>query len=303
MRSVFLSLAALLMLGNAPEGVVADQVEIPPAVRAMLEAAMASGNEGEVATVEKYARLASPEAADRIADIAAKWRAARNDAATQALRDAEFLALVKGRAELGGFLTTGNTSNVGVTAKLDVKREGLKWRHKVLALAEYQESAGVASREHYLAAYEPNYKIDDRLYIYGAGQFESDRYLGYYERYSASLGAGYSAIKTAPLTLDLELGPAFRRTRFIDQSIESNMAARGSVDLGWRLSPGVTFTQDASAYLQSANSTVTSRSALAARLFGPLSAQLSYDISYESKPPAGRVNTDTTSRASLVYSF
>ena len=38
-------------------------------------------------------------------------------------------------------------------------------------------------------------------------------------------------------------------------------------------------------------------------LFGPLSAQLSYAVQYESMPPEGRRDTDTTSRASLVYSF
>ena len=62
-------------------------------------------------------------------------------------------------------------------------------------------------------------------------------------------------------------------------------------------------TQNASAYLQDANSTVSSKSALLARLIGPLSAQLSYTLQYESMPPASRKNTDTTSRAALVLDF
>ncbi len=39
------------------------------------------------------------------------------------------------------------------------------------------------------------------------------------------------------------------------------------------------------------------------KLLGPLSARLSYNIQFESRPPVGRVNTDTTGRASLVYAF
>jgi putative salt-induced outer membrane protein len=75
------------------------------------------------------------------------------------------------------------------------------------------------------------------------------------------------------------------------------------VDFGWKLSPGISVTQNASAYLQAANSTVSSRSALLARLFGPFSAQFSYTLQYESTPPIGRQTTDTTSRAALVVDF
>ncbi|HWK35940.1 DUF481 domain-containing protein [Sphingomonas sp.] len=312
MRSVLLPLAALLILGNAPDSPVpaapsapgpVDSNDLPPAIRAMLQAAMESGNEGEVATVEKYARGASPENAREISEITARWRGERRQAATEKLRTSDFLALIKGRAELGGFLTTGNTDNIGVTAAVNVTRDGYRWRQKAALLAEYQQSSGVTSREHYRASFEPNYKIDDRAYIYGATLFESDRYLGYFERYSASVGAGYSVIKSSPMSLDLEIGPAYRYTRFTDHNIESNIAARGSAQFGWTVAPGVRLTQDAAAYVQSANSTLTGRTALSAKLFGPVAAQFSYDVSYESKPPAGRVNADTTSRASLVYSF
>lgn len=296
MRIALLPFAALL-IANADPGT------IPAPVKAMLDAAMASGSEAEVATITKYAATAAPDSADEIRKIATDWREAKRAAADRTLREAGFLDLMKGRIELGGFVTTGNTQNVGLTAGLDLKREGLQWRHKVRGLAEYQKSAGIVSREHYLAAYEPNYKVDDRLYVYGSAQFESDRYLGYFSRYSASAGAGYSAVKTPALSLDLEIGPALRRTRYTDYVRERELGARGSIDFDWKLSPGVTFSQDASAYLQNINSTVTSRTALAAKLFGPLSAQMSYAVSYESSPPVGRVNTDTTSRASLVYAF
>jgi putative salt-induced outer membrane protein len=293
-----LLLAAPLLLANA-----GDPTAIPAPVKAMLDAAMASGNEGDVATIVKYARNAAPESAETIARIAADWRTERRMAAQRKLREADFLDLVKGRAELGAYVTTGNSNNIGVTASLELRREAIAWRHKLRLQADYQKSLGIVTREHYLAAYEPNWKFDDRAYMYGAAQFESDRLLGYFERYSVSTGAGYSALKRPGLRLDLELGPAFRHTRFTDDKIESNVAARGSFDLDWKVTPGITLRQNASAYVQSANSTVSSKSALLARLIGPLSAQLSYTLQYESMPPAGRRTTDTTSRAALVVDF
>lgn len=295
MRALLFALP--LLLANT------DDPTIPPTIKAMLDSAMASGNEGDVSVIVKYAREAAPDSADLVTRIAAEWRNDRQQNATRKLRQSDFLDLLKGHAELGGYVSTGNTENVGVTAAAELTREGLEWRHKVRVRADYQKSLGITNQERYLAAYEPNWKFDDRAYLYGAAQYESDRFSGFYDRISLSTGAGYSAIRSQAVKLDLELGPAFRRTAFIDTSTESNVAARGSVDFGWRLSPSVSVTQNASAYLQAANSTVTSKSALLTKLIGPLSAQFSYTVQYESMPPEGRKTTDTTSRAALVLDF
>jgi putative salt-induced outer membrane protein len=294
--------AVAIVSGDDPVA-QAQPVTIPVELKAMLDAAIAGGNESEVDTLVKYANAARIPAAPAMQRIAQAWKNDRYATAQQRLRDADFLALIKGRAEVAAFQQGGNSDNIGVSGRLDVTREGLRWRHKVQLQADYQESFGIVSRERYLAAYEPNYKVSDRLYYYGAAQFESDRFLGYTSRYSASLGAGYTAIRRTGMTLDLELGPAFRRTDFIDRTLENNIAARGSVDFDWQLSPTLALRQDASAYLQSANSTVASTTALSARVLGPLQMQLSYVVQYESRPPEGRVSTDTTSRASLVYAF
>lgn len=295
MRALLFALPLLLANTEDPP--------IPPTIKAMLDAAMSSGNEADVAVIVKYAKTADPASAPLVAKLAGEWRAKRREVAQQAVREARFLQLVKGHVELGGYVTTGNSENIGVTAAAEVKREGIEWRHKLRFQADYQESLGVTTRERYLAAYEPNWKFDQHAYMYGAAQYESDRFYGFGDRISLSAGAGYSAIKTSAMKLDLELGPAYRYTRFIGAPTENNIAARGSLDFAWKLSRGMSVTQTASAYLEKDNSTVATKSALLARLIGPLSAQLSYTVQYESAPPVGRLSTDTTSRAALVVDF
>ncbi|MBI0474977.1 DUF481 domain-containing protein [Sphingomonas sp. MA1305] len=294
-----------LLLANAEGTPAADQnaVPIPGPIKAMLDAAIESGSDGDVSVVVKYARLADPASADQVLAIAQKWRNERAAARNATIRQANIFDLWTGRAELGGYVTTGNTDSKGGSAVLDLTREGLQWRHKFHVQADYQENAGIPTREHYLASYEPNYKIDDRVYVYGAAQYESDRFLGYFDRYSASSGIGYSAVKTPRVRLDVELGPAFRRTNFTNDLLESSLAARGTMAFSWRLLPGLSVTQNAAAYVERFNSTVSGTTALNAKLIGPLSAALSYNVQYESQPPVGSVSTDTTSRASLVYSF
>jgi putative salt-induced outer membrane protein len=281
----------------------ATPAPIPPQVKAMIDAAIASNNDGDIVTVAKYARAAAPEAKQAIDAEVAAWKAQQEAGKRARVEDAGVFGLWQGKAELGGYLTTGNTRDAGFSAAVALTRESVRWRHKINLATDYKESAGLISREHYLAAYEPNFKFSSRAYVYGATQFESDRFLGYYDRYSASLGAGYSALSGGPLKLDLELGPAYRKTDFTDDTKENSFAARGSVDFAWKLSSTIALTQVASAYVQKINSTVSSTTAVNAKLIGPLAAQLSYAVQYESTPPIGRVGTDTTSRASLVYSF
>lgn len=293
-----LLLAAPLLLANTQ-----DADPLPSTIRAMLEEAMNSGSETEVATIVKYAKAVSPEAAHAASQIAAKWSADKNASVEKQLREASFLALMKGRAELGGYLSAGNTENVGLTAQIELAREGINWRHKLRAQADYQKSQNVITRERYLAAYEPNWKLGPRAYVYGAAQYERDRFSGFNDRISISSGLGYTAISRPNMRLDLELGPAYRQTHFVDSSTESNIAGRGSVDFEWKFLRSMSFRQTASAYVQAANSTLASKTALSTRVIGPLSAQLSYTIQYESMPPANRKNTDTVSRAALVLDF
>ena len=308
-----LPLAALILIAAVPvpaatahnPGGTPDQtdVPIPEAIRAMLDAAIASGNDADVATIVKYARTADPISGDAVSAIAQAWRTDRDHQRTEVIREARFVDLWTGKAELGGFLTTGTSDTKGVTGALSATREGILWRQKFHAQVDYQESLGITTRDHFLASYEPNYKIDGRAYVYGAFSVESDRTLGFYDRYSASVGLGYSAIKQPRLSLDVELGPGYRDTGFTDATRQSSIAARGTLDFKWHLLSGLTISQAGSAYVQRYDSTFGGTTAVSAKLIGPLSGQVSYNIQHESEPPAGSAGTNTTTRAGLVYSF
>lgn len=280
-----------------------DPATIPPPIRAMLDAALAGGNDAEVATIVKYARTADPASGDAVQALAQRWHDDRTAANETRVREASFLDLWTGKAELGGFVTTGNSNTAGVTAAISATREGIDWRQKFHGQFDYQESLGIVTRNHYLASYEPNYKFGPRGYVYGQLLYESDRFLGFYDRASGSTGIGYSAIKRPTIQLDLELGPAYRYTAYTDDTQRGSIAARGSVDLKWQLIRGVSLTEVASGYAERYSSTISTATSLSAKLFGPLSANLSYTVQYESRPPVGSVSTDTTSRAGLAYSF
>ena len=154
-----------------------------------------------------------------------------------------------------------------------------------------------------MLAYEPRYKVSDRLSAYGLLQAEHDPVLGYDTRYSVSAGLGYGLVRSPALSVDVQGGPAFRHVDPVAGPNEDGLSGRAALDARLNLRPGVKLTQTGAAFLDSDGNTFSATTALEAQLFGPLAARLSYNVQYERDPTAGRVSTDTLGRITLVYGF
>ncbi len=283
--------------------------EIPDPVRAMIDAAIATGDEATVRTVIDLAKSTNPDDGEELDAIFADYEtslaaiAEVEGAAKEAeIRSAGLFQNWSGKGELGAFNSTGNAENTGITASLALKREGVNWRHKLSGRADYQEANGITTREQFLAAYEANLKLSERLYAYGLVQYERDRFQGFAARYAASGGLGYDVLVDGP-TLSIKAGPAWRRTDLTDGTSTSSMAALAALDFDWQLAESIAFTQDASALIQSGSSTYISETGLQAGISDDLSVRLSYAFEVDTDPPPGAVNTDTLSRITIIYDF
>ena len=288
----------------------AAQAELPAPVRAMIEAAIESGDDDAVRTVIDLARTTNPDDGAELDAILASYEtdlaaaeAAQEAAEERAIRNAGLFDNWSGRGELGAFNSTGNSSNTGVTASLGLAREGINWRHKLRGRADYQRSNGVTTREQFLAAYEPNLILSDRLFAYALAQYERDRFQGFSARYSASGGLGYEIIETEDITLSVQAGPAWRRTERINGITDTNLAGLASADFDWQIADNIALTQDASAFIQSGSSTYTSDTGLQAGIADNVKVRLSYTLEHDTDPPAGAESTDTLSRITIIYDF
>lgn len=275
----------------------------------MIEAAIATGDEAKVRTVIDIARTTNPDEGAELDQLLAGFETqlAANEAQEaaakeEAVRSAGLLENWSGQGELGAFMSSGNADNTGATVSLALTKDGIKWRHKLAARGDYQRSEGVTTREQFLAAYELNYKISDRLYAYGLAQYERDRFQGFSARYAASGGLGYDVLTAGP-TLSVKAGPAWRRTELIGGATTSNIAGLAALDFDWELSDKLSFTQDASAFIQSGSSTLVSDTGVQASISDAVSVRLSYTVEHDTDPPAGAVKTDTLSRITVIYGF
>jgi putative salt-induced outer membrane protein len=287
-----------------------NAVALPPAARALLEQAMSKGSTESFAAVEKLAREMYPNGGGQIdalsAENAAKLaekKAADARAKADALAAASFLDNWKGEIDLGGSYTKGNSDALSLYGAFKLNKEGLHWRHVLTARADYAKSSGALSTDKDTAAYQPQYKFDDRFYAYGLGQFDRDEILGFSYRFTEGVGVGYTVLPGQTLHLDIEAGPALRQTRYIGEDRQMRFAGRGSVNFLWKPNANIQITEVSAVFFESDNANITSTTAVDTKLFGPLKARLSYNLTYEKDTPSAAKSFDTITTASLVYSF
>jgi putative salt-induced outer membrane protein len=287
-----------------------NAVALPPPARALLEEAMESGSPQSFAAVEKLARETYPDGGAQIdaltaenkAKVAEKAAAAAR-AKADALAAASFLDNWKGEIDLGGSYTKGNSDALAIYGAFKLNKEGLRWRHALSARADYAKSAGVLSTDKDTAAYQPQYKFNDRLYAYGLGQFDRDEILGFSYRFTEGVGLGYTVIPGTKLRLDLEAGPALRESSYTSAGRDTKAAGRGSINFSWKPNANLQFTNQTAVFFESDDTNITSTTALTTKLFGPVKGQLSYNLTYENDVPGEAKSFDTITAAALVYSF
>src|SRR5688500_792999 len=307
--------ALALILAGTPASAA-----LPEPVRAMIEAAIASGDPAKVKTVVDIAKQTYPDDAAEIDALQSAFAAGQRElaAAEQARKDAELRAAGlfdnwSGTGQVGAFQSSGNSDNVGVTLSLALNRTGVDWQHRLKAAADYQRSNGRTSREQYLAAYEPRYQVNGDLFSYALAQYERDRFQGFSSRYSLSGGLGYQVLDGDGLELTVKAGPSWRSVDYLDGTGESSFGGLAGMDFDWQIAKSLKLTQDANmvadsggeatVIVDSISTSVLATTGLEAKISDGLTTRLSYTVDYNSNPPAGAVSTDTQTRFTLVYGF
>tara|TARA_R110000782_G_scaffold78293_5_gene156100 strand:- start:91966 stop:92922 length:957 start_codon:yes stop_codon:yes gene_type:complete len=276
---------------------------LPPAIRQMLESALAEGNDAEIAAIAKYAARTVPEAQREIDAMMTRYRDHKEAQRQQRLSDPDIFALWEGKIELGGFRSTGTTSEFGVSASLSAKRQGVKWTHVLYGNVDYRRANGETSRDRFVLSYAPRYKAGLNGFIYGLAQYEHDPFVGYDNRYSGSAGFGYKPLQTDSMNLSIDVGPSLRHVEYIDGTAETKLGGRSSADFEWKLSPTLTFRQTASGYAEKDVISLNSLTALDTKLISVLTARLSYNVQYENDDRLSSKRLDTLSKVTLIYDF
>ncbi|MCS6986509.1 MAG: DUF481 domain-containing protein [Sphingomonadaceae bacterium] len=275
---------------------------LDPAVRAMVEAAARSGDPARIEAVVAVAKETNPRATaeiDAIVKAIADDRAARREAE---IRAAGPFDLWKGRIDAGGALQTGNTDTRNLSLAVGAERDGLKWRHRAGFSADVQAVDGRTDQSRLYGTWQSDWRLDDRLYALGRFEYERNLDAGIRRRFVETVGIGWRAIRPAPFTWDLEAGPALRQTKFEDGRNENALAFRAASRFAWDVARATRLTNDTFLFVEEASS-LQNTLALSPRLFGALSAGVSFTVLWEEEPAPGLASTSTITRLTLGYAF
>ncbi len=210
---------------------------------------------------------------------------------------------MKGEAELGIVMVSGNSESESLSGKVSLEKDMGKWLHSGSLQGTNASSNNVRSTERYLANAKSDYKFTENDYLFIALSYEDDRFSGYDYRATESVGYGRRLIATDTLTLNAEIGAGARQSKLDSGASENEGIVRGNGKLAWNISDTSTFTQEL--LVESGDSATISKSitGLKVQVAGSLAMKLGYTAKYTSEVPAGIEKTDTETTVTLVYGF
>jgi len=213
-----------------------------------------------------------------------------------------------GEASANGSRTTGNTDTLDFGLGLRLQKEAGPWTHNFRANADFGEVDDQSTRERFELGYQIDRDINDRLYVFGNGDWFSDEFGPFQDGYFAGAGLGYKVILPDPIGWDLEGGAGFRSqtaqdTILLDGETTNEFALRGHSDFDYKLNDNVAIYNDSEILWSSSDTYIWNEVGITAQLIGNLAAKASYRVDYHSNPPIGAVGTDTISRIGVVYTL
>jgi putative salt-induced outer membrane protein len=221
------------------------------------------------------------------------------------------------KAQVGYVSSHGNTDAQTANAKFEAIYIVDAWKHDLQLAGLYGTSADIVSAERFDAQWQSNYNFTDRTYVFGALHYDDDKFSGFQYQETASSGLGYSLVKLADATLDVQAGYGYRRLRpeLIDQApdgevisrtplaAESGGVATATIKGMYAFNSSTKLTEVVNLETGSDDTLWQNDLGLLVNMTKALAITIGYEIRHNSEPPAPLVKTDTLVTFNLQYAF
>lgn len=209
----------------------------------------------------------------------------------------------EGKASFGYLASSGNSESLSVNAAAEVAYTAGRWRHvaEVSALGAQDDTDTTA--EAYEAGWKSELSLGEFSYVFGNLRWQKDKFSGYDQQITESLGYGRRFVNGERHILNGEAGLGARQSDLRDGTSESELILRGALDYRWRFSDTARFDQDFTVESGAENTYMESVSALRANVLEAFALVLSYTVRRNTEVPAGSEKTDTFTAISLEYTF
>lgn len=269
----------------------------------------ASAAEGDPALPRRIGRLLAgqqPAAAAEIETLTAAIEAAGTCPAPPPPPPAPAApaSMLKGQLEFGLGQSTGPTDMANANIAAALQGDIGKWRQSLRLTLDYQDIEGIAANERYTANWDVRRTLSKTAFVSALTSFERDPQAGFATRLTQSIGFGAKLPLAPTFMLDLSGGPSRRETEWLGaRGTETQIGARGSAALAWKLSDRIDVAASTSGIFEAASGTIEGQASITGKLIGPLATRLQFVARHETRALPGIDPTSTTSRASIVYDF
>ncbi len=219
------------------------------------------------------------------------------------------------RGQVGFSRTSGNTDTTTGNLLLHVAHLSGDWKHLFGVEGLYGSTRGETTAQAWNARFQTNYNFSERLYAYGGLRYDDDKFSGFVYQETLSAGAGYQFIKSDDTKLTGQIGLGVRRLRpeilvkdavgGIVSATELGTTSDAVLDAGGNFEHALNSSTKvlAAATLESGRNNTKSAGnvALQVKMSTTLALAAGFQVTHNSKPPAGAKPTDTLTTLSLVY--
>lgn len=215
------------------------------------------------------------------------------------------------KASMGLNRVTGNSPSTSSNGEFDLDYRQGRWSNNALAGFQYGKSNGVLNKEQYLYQDQLSYSFNDVAtvdnFAFTKGSHQTNEFAAYESQTMVNIGYGRDWCKTATFHISTQLGPAWRRS--VEQGTKerrSAMAGVFNVNLDWKITHSMTFSQVLEYTLGKPVNHLVSTTALTNKLIGNLASSFSFAVEDWSSIPSGSSNTkktNTTTTLNVVYTF
>jgi putative salt-induced outer membrane protein len=208
-----------------------------------------------------------------------------------------------GSASAGYLAQSGNSTSTSWTGK-----SSMTWYQPVSAYSLWLNASNASSNnkrasETYNAGARSRYNFEGRSYLFGQGSWLSDRYNGYDARNMAALGYGRQLLSGPEHSLRAEVGPGVRYDDYHKGGHETKVITYAALNYQWNITDMTRLIQTAD-FISGFdnNATVNSETGMRFAINASLSADITYNITWNNNlPPSSSSHTDT--RTAVLFSY
>jgi len=208
-----------------------------------------------------------------------------------------------GNVRLGFLGTTGNTETTNANFAFDVDYLINRWTHGLSGSAVGASQDNETTAEAYTLGWRSKRDITERDYLFGRVDWLKDKFSGYDQQLSQTVGYGRRVIMQPQQTLNLEAGVGARQSELRNGDEEKEAILRLGANYAYLFNERAQFNFDLGVQAGEENTFTEAVTSLKTELIGNLAAVLSYTVRNNTDVPDGTEKTDTMTSVSLRYSF